>query len=357
MRLLFGCIVALLIVLTLLGSGVVNLDATSPDRVPASITQWWALIESSANQYDVDPLLVAAVMTQESGGNPDSRSPAGANGLMQVLNGPLEPTTNVDRGVAILAKHLQTFQDMRVALAAYNAAPGLADADAAANAGARYSGVRGAARKAGVPVAEFDKYEKYLPAETRRYVPAVLALYDRFRGGPLTINNYEGPVRFPLDKFTWFPTYGRNTGNGQPWHTGEDLIAPCGTAVKAAFDGDIVYRGCLYGNCKNGGAANGATGHGLVIVQQFEADKYAVYAHLANYVPDKSAQAGDVVGFIGMTGWTRGCHLHYAIWQGALEDLLKANGRTWLDPKQFFPDKYKPSAPRQAADAVQVLNP
>lgn len=352
MRLLVGCLIALLIVLSLLGSGVINIDNLSmlptTERVPSSITQWWGLIETSANQYDVDPFLVAAVMMQESGGNPDSRSPAGANGLMQVLNGPFDPTINVDRGVAILAKHLQTFQDTRIALAAYNAGPGLSD-EAAVNASAnmKYAGARGAARKAGVPVSEFDKYVQYLPAETRRYVPAVLAYYDRFRGGPQTVNTYSGPVRFPLDKFTWTPTYGKNTGNGQAWHTGEDLLAPCGSAVKAAFDGEIAYRGCLYGNCKDGGVANGATGHGLVIIQQFEPDKYAVYAHLANYVAAKYAAAGDVVGFIGMTGWTRGCHLHYAIWQGTLEDLLKDNNaRTWLDPKKFFPDQYRrPTAP------------
>ncbi|MBI5880384.1 MAG: M23 family metallopeptidase [Chloroflexi bacterium] len=352
MRLLFACLVILLLVLSLLGSGVINLDSMPPERVPASITQWWGLIEASSNQYDVDPFLVAAVMMQESGGNPDSRSSAGANGLMQVLNGPFEPTTNVDRGVAILARNLQMFQDVRVALAAYNAGPGLPDADAVNNATIRYAGVRGAARKAGVPAGEFDKYVQYLPAETRRYVPAVMAYYDRFRGGPVTVNQYDGIVRYPLDKFTWFASYGRNTGNGQPWHTGEDLSAPCGTAVKAAFDGDVVYRGCLYGNCKDGGVANGATGHGLVVIQQFEPDKYAVYAHLASYVSDKSAKAGDVVGFIGMTGFTRGCHLHYAIWQGGLDDLLKGNGRTWLDPKKFFPNQYHRPTPAAAAATV-----
>jgi murein DD-endopeptidase MepM/ murein hydrolase activator NlpD len=338
MRLLVLCLIALLGVLSLLGSGVLSITEEAPNAVPASISQWWNLIQPAADRYDVDPLLIAAVMMQESGGSRDSRSRAGANGLMQVLGGPFDPPSNVDSGVRMLAGHLKTFNNIRAALAAYNAGPGIEDADLAANPGLKFAGVRGAARQAGVTIDEFDKYFQYLPAETRRYVPAVMSFYERYTGGQtFFFNTTNGPVRYPLDKFRWTPTYGKNIGNGQPWHTGEDLIAPCGTLVKAAFNGDIVYRGCLYGNCKGGGVANGATGHGLVIVEQFDTNKYAVYAHLANYVGDKTVKAGDVVGTIGMTGWTLGCHLHYAIWQGTLEDLLNAKGNTWLDPKKFFP--------------------
>lgn len=340
MRLLGICIVILLMVLTLIASGGLNLNSDTPAGIPDSITQWWDLIENSADRYQIDPLLVAAVMMQESSGNQNARSSAGANGLMQVLGGAFDPQTNVDSGVRILANHLQTFKDTRVALAAYNAGPGVGDSEAAANPSYKYGGVRGAARQAGVPVGEYDKYVKYLPGETRRYVPAVMAFYERFGGGKVTSNTYEGPVRYPLDKFRWTPTFGKNIGNGQLKHSGEDLIAACGTPVKAAFNGEIAYRGCLYGNCKNGGAAAGATGHGLVIVEQFESDKYAVYAHLANYISDKTVKAGDIVGTVGMTGWTTGCHLHYAIWQGSLEDLLNANGTHWLDPKNFFPNAF-----------------
>ena len=74
---------------------------------------------------------------------------------------------------------------------------------------------------------------------------------------------------------------------------------------------------------------------------RFEANKYAVYAHLGSYVSDKTVKAGDVVGFIGMTGWTLGCHLHFAIWQGALDDMLKGNGKNWQDPKKYFPNAYQ----------------
>ncbi len=337
MRLLVICLIALLVVLSLLGSGALNVASVPPSVVPSSVTQWWGTLEPRAHQYGVDPLLVAAVMMQESGGDPQARSWAGANGLMQVLDGPFEPNMNLESGVHILATNLQMFKNVRAALAAYNAGPGLSDADAAANPSLRFAGVRGAARQAGVSVNDFDKYYMYLPAETRKYVPAVMAYYEKFSNGTAAMNAQGGPIRMPLDKFTWTPTYGKDIGNGQPTHTGEDLLAPCGTPVKAAFNGAIVYRGCLYGNCKDGGVANGATGHGLVAIEQFDANKYAVYAHLANYVSDKDVKAGDVVGTIGMTGWTLGCHLHYAIWQGSLNDLLNGSGKGWVDPKQYFP--------------------
>lgn len=343
MRLLAGCLFALLVVLSLLGSGSLNIPGEPPRGMPGALTQWWGLIDSAAAHYQLDPLLVAAVMMQESGGDQYAQSHAGANGLMQVLNGPFDPQANVQNGVRILAQHLQTFKSVRVALAAYNAGPGLGDEELATNPSLKFAGVRGAARQAGVPVSQFDKYYRYLPAETQRYVPAVMAYYDRFSNGQAAMNAVGNPVRYPLDSFTWTPTFGKNIGNGQEAHTGEDLIAPCGTTVKAAFNGKIVYRGCLYGNCKDGGAANGATGHGIVVIQQFDVNQYAVYAHLANYVTDTNVRAGDMLGTIGMTGWTRGCHLHYAIWSGTLQDLLNGTGNGWQDPKKYFPPAYQKS--------------
>jgi hypothetical protein len=52
---------------------------------PDSIQQWKEIIESNAINFNLDANLIAAVMLQESGGNPLAFSSSGAVGLMQVM--------------------------------------------------------------------------------------------------------------------------------------------------------------------------------------------------------------------------------------------------------------------------------
>ncbi len=55
------------------------------DRYPPEVLRWCALIEQSAADHGLPAGLIAAVMLQESGGDPDSYSSSGAVGLMQVM--------------------------------------------------------------------------------------------------------------------------------------------------------------------------------------------------------------------------------------------------------------------------------
>ena len=52
---------------------------------PKNIQQWCWLIETSAQETDLPASLIAAVMLQESGGEPLINSSSGAVGLMQVM--------------------------------------------------------------------------------------------------------------------------------------------------------------------------------------------------------------------------------------------------------------------------------
>jgi soluble lytic murein transglycosylase len=93
-----------------------------------------------AQKHDIDPHLIWAVIRQESRYDAEAVSPAGALGLMQVTPGAagvpsrrgkvspaviaevLEPKRNIELGIRILAKNLQTFQGKLVpAVASYNA--------------------------------------------------------------------------------------------------------------------------------------------------------------------------------------------------------------------------------------------
>ena len=81
----------------------------------------------------VNVSFVQAIMYQESGGNPDAYSSAGALGLMQVEPGhfaghqsPFDPATNIDVGVAFLDSLDKTLGgNLPLVAAGYNAGPGV----------------------------------------------------------------------------------------------------------------------------------------------------------------------------------------------------------------------------------------
>lgn len=60
-------------------------SCTLSTNYPAEIRQWCDLIEASAQETGLPPNLIAAVMLQESGGDPLIYSSSGAVGLMQVM--------------------------------------------------------------------------------------------------------------------------------------------------------------------------------------------------------------------------------------------------------------------------------
>jgi hypothetical protein len=100
-------------------------QSASADHLPLS-----DLVEKTARKYDVDPLLVHAVIQVESGYNPVAISPAGARGLMQLIpstarrfgvSNVFRVSDNLDGGVRYLRYLLDLFRDDRLAIAAYNA--------------------------------------------------------------------------------------------------------------------------------------------------------------------------------------------------------------------------------------------
>lgn len=93
-------------------------------------------------------------------------------------------------------------------------------------------------------------------------------------------------------------------------HDGTDIAAPCGTPVRAAAAGTVSsasFAGA-YGNRVDVGHGDAVTG----------------YAHLSamDVRPGQSVAAGDVVGRVGSTGSSTGCHLH----------LMLVVGGTPVDP-------------------------
>ena len=123
-------------------SNVTTGDCRLPTSYPDKILRWCDLIEGYATNNDLDPALVAAVILQESGGDPIIMSHAGAVGLMQIMprdgiaasamcaNGPCfanrpsiaelqDPETNIEFGTQYLRWTIDYYGSTRDGLLHY----------------------------------------------------------------------------------------------------------------------------------------------------------------------------------------------------------------------------------------------
>ncbi len=118
-------------------------QARKSDDVPPAqvgypgIARYGKIITDAARRHEVDPLLVNAVINQESGFRADAVSKAGATGLMQLMpdtarslgvTNALDPKQNVEGGTTLLRQLLDRYNgQVDLALAAYNAGPEAVD--------------------------------------------------------------------------------------------------------------------------------------------------------------------------------------------------------------------------------------
>ncbi len=134
----------------------------------------------------------------------------------------------------------------------------------------------------------------------------ILAAARRARGGytgstnGLLIKPVDGPVTSPFG-YRIHPIY-------HYWglHDGTDFGVSCGEGMRAVAGGTVIerYWSSVYGNrlYLSLGMINGK-------------NVTAVYNHATGYrvnVGDHVSQ-GEIVGYVGSTGWSTGCHLHFTI--------------------------------------------
>jgi murein DD-endopeptidase MepM/ murein hydrolase activator NlpD len=85
-------------------------------------------------------------------------------------------------------------------------------------------------------------------------------------------------------------------------HRGVDYVAPAGTPIKAAGDGKVIHRG------RKGG-------YGNAVILQHGGNITTLYGHMSRFSKKarlgSRVRQGDVIGYVGKTGYATGHHLHY----------------------------------------------
>jgi murein DD-endopeptidase MepM/ murein hydrolase activator NlpD len=101
-------------------------------------------------------------------------------------------------------------------------------------------------------------------------------------------------------------------------HDGTDFGAGCGVAIRAPYPGRVVerYYNAGYGN--------------RLIIDHGKVDGHYITTamnHAIRYTVGVGAHVrqGEVIGYVGETGYATGCHLHLMVWK----DGTMINPMTW----------------------------
>ena len=85
-------------------------------------------------------------------------------------------------------------------------------------------------------------------------------------------------------------------------HKGVDMAAPMGTPIRAAGDGTVDFVGV-------------SNGYGNMVVLKHWSNYSTAYGHMSRFASGlrrgEKVHQGDVIGYVGATGWATGPHLHY----------------------------------------------
>jgi len=146
---------------------------------------------------------------------------------------------------------------------------------------------------------EDDNISGYYSSDGRSFQKAFLR-------SPLNysyISSYFGMRLHPITKQVWL-------------HSGVDYAAPLGTPVVASASGTVIHKGWKGGHPTPKGYTGG---YGYTVMIRHSNGYRTLYGHLNSYARNlyvgKKVVQGEVIGYVGSTGWSTGPHLHYTIYQ------------------------------------------
>lgn len=119
-------------------------------------------------------------------------------------------------------------------------------------------------------------------------------------------------------------------------HTGMDFTSPTGTDIYATGDGVVVEL------------KNSRSGYGKHIIIDHGYGYKTLYAHMVkiNVRKGQKIKRGDIIGFVGNTGLSKGPHLHY--------EVIK-NGKK-INPANFYSNDLSPEEYEKMLEISSTIN-
>jgi murein DD-endopeptidase MepM/ murein hydrolase activator NlpD len=147
-------------------------------------------------------------------------------------------------------------------------------------------------------ISQHDAAEAALEAESQRIAALAQAAADTPALGDGTfIRPVPGPIVSGFGNRT-DPVTGATA-----FHSGIDIGAPCGTPIKAAGTGSVLTAGFNSG------------GYGNMTLLSHGNGLSTLYGHQSSIIVSagQSVTQGEVIGYVGSTGKSTGCHLHFEV--------------------------------------------
>lgn len=144
-------------------------------------------------------------------------------------------------------------------------------------------------------ITELEEENKRIAAEIREIQNSASA----YKGKP-----WKGPFNKPCSGTitSGFGTRSHPIYGVKKMHTGVDISAPKGTAIKAAGNGKVIYTG------RRGG-------YGKTVIVDHGNSRMTLYAHMSRITCDAGDEVGTStkLGEVGSTGVSTGNHLHFEV--------------------------------------------
>jgi murein DD-endopeptidase MepM/ murein hydrolase activator NlpD len=163
-------------------------------------------------------------------------------------------------------------------------------------------------------IAKFKKEREKIKKMIERRTRTTNGSYNGPGGGN---GFFDMPVNGPITSpYGWriHPIWGYYS-----LHDGIDIGAACGTPIRAPAAGKVVseYYNVAWGNRL-------FLSHGI----HYGVGLSTIYNHLSKYAVHvgQTVQRGQIIGYVGTTGWSTGCHLHWTVME---------NGQT-VDPMKWL---------------------